>query len=80
MMESDFQLAYALNACDVNFDGSVSVVDAQLVIDQALGRAAAVSDLNGDGVVNVADGQIVIDAALGRGCLASSAPLTPAAF
>jgi hypothetical protein len=56
------------SACDLNADGSTTVADVQLVINEALGAAPAVNDLNYDGVVNVADVQIVINAALGLGC------------
>lgn len=55
-------------SCDANGDGSTTVSDVQLVINQALGVSSAVSDLNHDGVVNVADVQLVINAALGLGC------------
>jgi hypothetical protein len=57
-------------ACDVNQDGAVTVVDAQQIVNQALGTAPAVSDLNGDGVVSVADVQFVINAVIGFGCAA----------
>jgi hypothetical protein len=56
------------SACDINGNGSVSVSDAQLVINEAQGVSPAVHDLNHDGVVNVADVQIVINAVLGLGC------------
>jgi hypothetical protein len=39
-----------------------------MVLNEALGTAAAVNDWNGDGVVNVIDVQIGINAALGLGC------------
>ena len=57
--------------CDVNSDGTVSVADVQLVINEALGVTPAVHDLNHDSLVNVADVQIVINAALGLGCSAT---------
>jgi hypothetical protein len=56
------------NACDINGDGSVSVSDVQLVINEVLGVSPAVHDLNHDGRVTVADVQIVINAVLGLGC------------
>lgn len=49
-------------------DGSTTVSDVQLGINQALGVSPAVNDLNHDGVVNVVDVQIAINAALGLGC------------
>jgi hypothetical protein len=58
------------NKCDVNLDGVVNVLDAQQMINEALGVIAAGNDLNQDGVVNVVDLQIVINAALGLGCAA----------
>ena len=57
-----------INACDVNHDGMINIVDIQLVIDQLLGLQPPTSDINGDGQVNDLDLQIVVNAALGRGC------------
>ena len=54
--------------CDLEYTGSATVADVQLVVNQALGAAQSVSDLNGDGVLNVADVQIEISAALGLSC------------
>jgi len=54
--------------CDLKLNGSISVTDVQLVINQALGVTPAVDDLNGDGVVNVPDVQIEIDAVMSLGC------------
>ena len=54
--------------CNVSGDATASVVDAQVIVNQALGVTSAVNDLNRDGVVNVADIQIVINAVLGLGC------------
>jgi hypothetical protein len=56
------------NACDINGDGSVTVSDVQLEINEVLGVSPAVNDLNHDGRVTVADVQIVINAVLGLGC------------
>jgi hypothetical protein len=56
------------SACAVKQNGSTSVPDVQLMINQALGEVPAANDLNQDGVVNVIDIQIVINAALGLGC------------
>jgi hypothetical protein len=55
-------------ACDLNLDGSVNVVDLQLVLNQALGLIPVTLDLNGDGDVDVADVQIVANAVLRLGC------------
>ncbi len=58
------------NKCDVNLDGSVTAADAQLMVNEALGLAAAANDLTADGVANTVDVQIVVDAALNLGCSA----------
>jgi len=66
----------SLSHCDINQDGATTVADAQLIVKQALGVAAATNDLNGDGIVNVADVQIVIDAVLQLGCSADTTAIT----
>jgi hypothetical protein len=58
------------NLCDLEHNGTVSVADIQLIVNQALGVIPAVNDLNGDGVLNVVDIQIENRAALGFGCAA----------
>jgi hypothetical protein len=60
----------AYNACDLQQNGNIAVADVQIIINEALGTAAAVNDLNGDGVVNITDVQIEINAALGLACSA----------
>jgi pimeloyl-ACP methyl ester carboxylesterase len=57
--------------CSLKGNGVVTAADVQLIINQALGGAAAANDLNGDGTVNAVDVQIVINAALGLGCSGS---------
>jgi hypothetical protein len=59
-------------ACNVSGDGSPSVADVQLVVNQALGAMTAVDDMNNDGAVNVVDVQIVMNAALQSGCAVSA--------
>jgi hypothetical protein len=54
--------------CDLNSDQTVNVSDVQIMINEALGVAAAINDLNHDGTVNVADVQLVINSVLGFGC------------
>jgi uncharacterized repeat protein (TIGR01451 family) len=54
--------------CAISGDGVTSVVDVQMIINEALGTIPGVHDLSHDGVVNVADVQKVINAALGLGC------------
>ena len=58
----------AFSPCDLQQNGNINVTDVQMVLNEALGTAAAVNDWNGDGVVNVIDVQIGINAALGLGC------------
>ena len=53
--------------CDVNRDGAINVLDAQAMIGQALGSAAAANDLTGDGMLNIVDVQSEINAIL-YGC------------
>jgi sugar lactone lactonase YvrE len=57
-----------LGPCDVTQQGLYTVVDAQAIINEALGLAPALNDFNGDKVVNVVDIQIVINAILNLGC------------
>jgi hypothetical protein len=57
-----------LGPCDVTQHGLYTVVDAQAIINEALGAAQTINDLNGDNVVNVVDVQIVINAVLSLVC------------
>jgi hypothetical protein len=57
--------------CDFNQDGSTTVADVQLAMNEVLGLASPVNDLNGDGVVNVVDFQVEVNAALGLACSAN---------
>jgi hypothetical protein len=54
--------------CDVIQDGTISVMDVQTMVDEALGFAPPVNDLRHDGAVDVADVQLVMNAVLGLGC------------
>jgi hypothetical protein len=56
------------DACNVTGDGTTSLADLQMVINEALGTAPPNHDPNGDGVVNVVDLQTVITALFGFGC------------
>lgn len=59
----------AANACDLNDDGLVNVIDIQLAINQTLGLSPCTNgDIVGDGQCNVVDVQRIINAALGGGC------------
>ncbi len=57
-----------VSRCDINADLRINGADVQLIVNQALGLAPAVTDLNNDGRVNVLDVQLLVNAALGRGC------------
>ncbi|MCX6629611.1 MAG: choice-of-anchor D domain-containing protein, partial [Candidatus Solibacter sp.] len=57
------------SACDLNSDGSVSIVDVQRATSQALGVAPCTADLNRSGFCDVGDVQRVINAALGGACV-----------
>jgi hypothetical protein len=59
----------AYSKCDVNQDSATNLLDAQLIVNEALGAAASL-DLSGDGAVSVDDVQIVINAVLQLGCSA----------
>jgi len=63
------------SACDVNQDGTVNIVDVQLMINQALGLAAC-TDLNIDGSCDITAVQRVINSALGQPCNASAQEVT----
>lgn len=54
--------------CNAQQDGTVNAAAVQLMINEALGVAAAANDLNSDGVVTIVDVEIVINVALGLGC------------
>ena len=58
-----------INACDLNGDGLVTVVDLQLEINAALGLAPCTHDINKDGPCNIVDVQRVVIAALGGQCV-----------
>ena len=57
-------------SCDITHDGSTTLADVQLAVNEALGVLPAIDDLNQDGAVTVVDVQIVINAALNLGCTA----------
>jgi hypothetical protein len=60
-----------ISRCDLNQDGVVNVLDAQAILNEALGKSTGGDDLDRNGTVNVVDVQIVINAALALGCAAS---------
>lgn len=55
----------ALNACDLNADGVVNVLDVQLAVNMDLGLTACPTDI---GTCNSVFVQDILDAALGEGC------------
>lgn len=59
----------AANACDLNQDGSVDIVDVQLAVNMALGSAPCTSTVLGAGVCNVVVVQRVTNAVLSGTCL-----------
>jgi hypothetical protein len=61
--------AQALNACDLNKDGSVNIVDVQLSVNMALGLAPCTSAVLGAGVCNIVVVQRVTNAVLSGTCL-----------
>lgn len=59
-------------ACDLNQDGSVTLADVQIAVDQATGKAACANDINADGKCTVLDVQRVVNAAAGGTCKAGA--------
>ena len=57
------------NACDLNQDGLVNLVDTQLAVNMALGLAPCRANVAGSGVCNVVVIQRVTNAALTVDCL-----------
>jgi uncharacterized repeat protein (TIGR01451 family) len=66
---TDLTTIGAYSPCDVTQAGTTTVVDIQLMINQALGLAALANDLNGDGRVDIVDVEIVIIGVFGLGCV-----------
>lgn len=62
-------LAQAGNACDLNQDGSVNIVDVQSGVNMALGLTPCTSTVLGAGVCNIIVVQRVTNAALGGTCV-----------
>ena len=60
--------AQAANACDLNQDGSVNVVDVQWAVNMTLGLSPCTSALIGPGVCNVVVVQRVTNAILNGAC------------
>lgn len=65
-VDSTFTTGAGSNTNDVNGDGTVTVADVQLAVNQALGTATCgAGDVNRDGACNVNDVQRVVNAVLG---------------
>lgn len=60
---------FNLKACDVTGNPTISVADAQLAIDQALGISIPTLDMNHDTTVNATDIEMIVNALIGNGCL-----------
>jgi len=60
------------NACDLNADGTVNVIDVQISVNMALGTTPCTANIDGTGVCNVVVVQRVINAALGGTCVTGS--------
>jgi hypothetical protein len=60
--------AQAQNACDLNKDGSVNVVDGQLAVNMALGLNPCTANIAGSGLCNSDVASRVVAAALGGSC------------
>jgi hypothetical protein len=59
----------ALNACDLNGDGSVNIVDVQLAVNMTLGLTPCTSAILGAGVCNIVVVQRVTNAFLTGTCI-----------
>jgi len=60
------------NACDLNADGAVNVIDVQMGVNMAIGMMPCTANIDGTGVCNVVVVQRVINAALGGTCVTGS--------
>ena len=60
--------AISLFTCTVSGDQNASVLDIQILINQALGLIPPANDLNHDGVINLVDVAKLMGAVVGSGC------------
>jgi len=63
----------AVNACDLNADGNVSILDVQLATNMALGVAPCTANVVGAGVCNIVVVQRIVNAALSGTCVTGAA-------
>jgi hypothetical protein len=61
--------AQALNACDLNGDGAVNILDVQLATNMVLSLAPCTANVIGAGVCNIVMIQRVVNAAVSGTCL-----------
>ena len=61
--------ALAPNACDLNNDGAVNILDVQLATNMALGQTPCTANVAGAGVCNLIVVQRITNAALGGACV-----------
>jgi hypothetical protein len=62
----------AVNACDLNADGTVNVIDVQLAVNMDLGTLPCKADVDGAGICNSDVVNKVVIAALGGTCVVTS--------
>lgn len=67
-------LALAQNACDLNHDNTVNVVDGQLAVNMSLGLTPCTAAIAGQGVCTSTVVQRVMNAALGMSCVVDGLP------
>ena len=61
----------SLNACDLNGDGAVNILDVQLAANMALGLVPCTADIAGAGVCDTLVIQRVVNAVISGSCIAS---------
>jgi hypothetical protein len=61
--------AQALNACDLNNDGAVTVLDIQLAVNMVLGLTPCTANITAAGVCNIVTVQRVTNAVLTGNCI-----------
>ncbi|MBZ5634655.1 MAG: hypothetical protein LAO55_16150 [Acidobacteriia bacterium] len=66
------------NACDLNSDGAVNILDVNRIVSMVLGQTACSANINGAGVCTVVTVQRVVNAALPAGtCVVDGQPPPP---
>lgn len=61
-------VTWAASSCDLNQDGSVNVLDVQLITNMILGTTPCTANIAGPGLCTDAVRTVVINTALGGGC------------